>query len=323
MASPPLEAAPGTGRSPRITVFIRRLTALPFWRFVAAVCYSMRISTLVIAAVSLSAPSVSAQCRPPKDSHEARLLAFYAAPIVFSAGPGAIGLPPGAVRLSGEGVFVPTPGADIQRTSYCYAGKPNHTNLTSFFGRPRLAVGLPYGFGVELSYLPPITFADATPNLFWGALSFNRAVRDNLDVTLRAHVTSGVVYGPITCPKSALQQSDATQPCYGTTPSHDAFRPHMYGGELVAAFHPGGRDSRVQLTGGLGANALRPRFRVDFTNSLGVTDNTAIAVDLTRFTGFAAATVKITARCDVSAEGYASFGDLATVRGLVGCRLLH
>ena len=278
---------------------------------------------LILAAAALAAQGASAQCRPPKDSHEARLLAFYSAPIVFSTDPGTIGLPAGAVRVSGEGVLIPTPSANIQRTTICYDGKPNHTNLTPFFGRPRLAIGLPYGFGVEVSYLPPITFDDATPNLVWGALSYTHPIHDNIDVMVRTHFTSGLVHGPITCPKSALQQTDPTAPCYGTTPSHDTFHPSMYGGELLASFWPAGRGSRLQLTAGLGANALQPRFNVDFTNSLGVADHTAVAVDLSRMTALAAATLHLSSRCDVSAQGYASVGDLVTVRGMLGCSLIR
>jgi hypothetical protein len=278
---------------------------------------------LLTATAFCAARMVSAQCMPPHDSHEARLLAFYSVPIVFSADPATIGLPSGAVRLSGEGVFVPTPSAALQETKYCYAGKPEHTSLTPFFGRPRLAIGLPHGFGVEVSYLPPITIADATPNLAWAALWFSHAMSDNIDVTMRAHLTSGVVHGPITCPHNALQQQDSTAPCYGTTESRDEFRPDMYGGELMASMSPGGRASRVQVSAGVGVNALRPRFQVGFTNSLGVTDHTAILVNLTRVTGFAAATVRLSARCDVSTQGYASFGDVATLRGMVGCRLIR
>ena len=36
------------------------------------------------ALAGLAATSVNAQCRPPANSHEARLLAFYEAPLVFS-----------------------------------------------------------------------------------------------------------------------------------------------------------------------------------------------------------------------------------------------
>jgi hypothetical protein len=273
------------------------------------------------ATLCLSGRAALGQCRPPHDSHEARLLAFYSVPIVFSTDPGTIGLPAGAIRLSGEGVYVPTPSAELQQTSDCYAGKPDHTNLTPFFGRLRLAIGLPHGFGAEVSYLPPITFADATPNLGWAALWFSHAVSENVDVTVRANMTTGVVHGPITCPQNALQQQDPTAPCYGTAVSRDAFRPDMFGGEFLASMSPGGRTSRLKLSAGVGANALRPRFQVDFTNLGGATDRTAILVNLSRVTGFAAATLRVSSRCDVSTQGFASFGDVATIRGIVGCAL--
>ena len=41
-------------------------------------------SITLFALAGLVATSVEAQCRPPANSHEARLLAFYEAPLVFS-----------------------------------------------------------------------------------------------------------------------------------------------------------------------------------------------------------------------------------------------
>ena len=44
-----------------------------------------------------------AQCRPPANSNEARLLAFYEAPIVFSMADAPEKLASGAVRVDAEG----------------------------------------------------------------------------------------------------------------------------------------------------------------------------------------------------------------------------
>ena len=41
-------------------------------------------SIALLALAGLAATSVEAQCRPPANSHEARLLAFYEAPLAFS-----------------------------------------------------------------------------------------------------------------------------------------------------------------------------------------------------------------------------------------------
>lgn len=70
-------------------------------------------------------------------------------------------------------------------------------------------------------------------------------------------------------------------------------------------------------------NALRPRFRVGFSDLIGGTDRTPIVVNLTRFTGFAGAVVTLTSHCDASAQAFSSFSDVATVRAFVGCSLLR
>ena len=268
----------------------------------------------------LCAPSTFAQCRPPTDSHEARLLAFYSVPIVFSADAAALSLPAGAVRLSGEGVLVPTPSADLQRTDYCYTGRAENTSLTRFFGRPRLAVGLPMGFGVEASYLPRVTVSNATPNIGSAALWFTRTVNSDLLLTARAHGTVGVVKGPITCPRSALQQQNPGAPCYGANPSIDEFRPDMAGAELIASMSPA-TASRVKFSAGVGVNRLYPRFSVGFSDLTGGTDHTQITVNLTRVTALAGATISLSHRCDASAQAFTSFSDAATVRATLGCLL--
>ncbi|HEY5087473.1 MAG TPA: hypothetical protein VII66_08970 [Gemmatimonadaceae bacterium] len=268
----------------------------------------------------LCAPFARAQCRPPKNSHEARLLAFYSVPIVFSADAAALSMPSGALRLSGEGDLVPTPPAALQQTSDCFTSRAQNTNLSNFFGRPRIAVGLPGGLGFEASYLPPITIASATPNLGSAALWFTRAVNSSLLLTVRAHGTIGVVKGPITCSRRALQQTDAGSPCYGTSPSTDEFRPDMAGAELIASTNPI-RASRLRFSAGIGANELYPRFRVGFTSLSGATDHTRILVNLTRVTALGGATLSLSRRCDASAQAFTSLSDGATLRASIGCLL--
>lgn len=291
-----------------------------------AVCYCMlsrrRIQALVLsgALISLSASYASAQCRPPRNSHEAQLLAFYSVPIVFSADAAALSLPAGAVRIAGEGVYVPTASAALQHTDFCYTGRAENTSLTSFFGRPRLAVGLPGGFGAEISYLPPITVASATPNIGSAAFWFTHAVNSRFLLTARAHGTIGLVRGPITCPRSALQQQDSEAPCYGTSPSRDEFRPDMAGLEFVASSNPA-TARRIRFSAGVGVNQLYPRFKVGFTDLLGGTDHTQIVVNLTRITALAGASVMLTQRCDASAQLFSSPSDATTVRATLGCLL--
>lgn len=274
-----------------------------------------------LALAALAPTAVRAQCRPPANSHEARLLAFYSVPIAFSADPAAIEAPRGTVQLSVEGALVPKPSASLQHTEYCYTGRAENTQLTSLFGRPRLSVALPGGAGFELSYLPPITVQDATPNLFAAAAWVARPVAHGALIALRAHVTRGSVRGPITCPQSALQQSDANAPCYGSSPSRDEFRPTIFGAELLGMSRPLGPSGRVRASLGAGITVLRPQFRVGFADLLGGTDHTTIDVNLVRGVALAGLDARVSSRCTASAQGYASFTDATTVRAIVGCAL--
>lgn len=275
-----------------------------------------------LALLVLAPTVVRAQCHPPANSHEARLLAFFSVPIAFSADPAAIEQPQGTVRLAFEGALVPQPSATLQHTEYCYTGRAENTGLTRFFGRPRLSLSLPGGAGVEVSYLPPVTVEDATPNLFAAAAWIARPVAYGATLALRAHVTHGTVRGPITCPSSALQQSDPNGSCYGTSPSRDEFSPTIFGAELVGMSQPFAQG-RVRANLGVGVNVLRPHFRVGFSDLLGGVDHTTIDVNLVRGVALAGLDVRAGSRCTASAQGYASFTDAATVRAIVGCALLR
>lgn len=260
-----------------------------------------------------------AQCRPAPNSHEAKLLAFYSVPIVFSTDAPTAWLPAGDLRATLEGVVVPQPSAALQRTGECFTSKSEHTNLTPLFGRPRVALALPAGFLVEASYLPPVTVAGAQPNLFSAALSYQRHVGPLGSLVARWHVTAGDVRGAITCPASALQQTDSLSPCYGTKPSRDTFRPNMTGGEIGFTSSP--TAHLIAFNAGVGVNALHPRFRTGFTDGNGHVDHTLIVVDLTRVSAFVGATAFASRRCDLSGQVYSSPSDVTTVRLLGGCRL--
>lgn len=258
----------------------------------------------------------TAECRPPKDSAEAKLLAFFAAPIAFSPAGHAEPLPPGAIRLSFDATYVPRPRPSIRRSTYCQR-KDESTDLASVFPRPRLAVGLPGGFYLEGSYLPPITVMDATPNLGSLALGWTRALGTAAGtpparwLTLRAHATLGKVKGAITCAKDALQQADATQACYGDRPSEDTYKPNMFGGEGIYGFTISPRFSAYV---GAGYTALRPRFQVGFVSLSSGLDDTKVLVDLSRVSAFAGGKYALGGGVALTAELYSVPQDVTTFR---------
>lgn len=258
-----------------------------------------------------------AQCRPPKNSNEARLLAFYEAPIVFSqAAPPSV-MSAGSVWLGGEIIPVPTPSRELRRTGECFLDKTERTTLARIFGRPRIAFAPWRGVTVEASYVPPIKIEDAEPNLFSTAVSYTMPLRrvsmgGEPRLVFRAHGTLGSVRGPITCPRSALQQTSSTQPCYGSEPSHDTFKPQMFGVEASAGW--GTSISRLTGYAGAGVNFLRPRFQVGFTTGTGFVDNTEMEVDLTRLALFSGAAFHATQRIDLALQVYSVPADVTTFR---------
>ena len=69
-----------------------------------------------------------------------------------------------AVELS----YLP-PLSSEQRTAG--SDKPESTNLAPLFARPRIAASLPGGFGLEVSWIPPVRVFDVKANLYAGAIS--------------------------------------------------------------------------------------------------------------------------------------------------------
>jgi hypothetical protein len=200
-----------------------------------------------------------------------------------------------------EGAPVPVPSASLRRTVLCYQRSEQNTRLAPLFGRPRLSVGLPAGFSIEGSYLPPRTIEGATPALASIAIAHTQALpwtQGRARLAVRVHGTIGTVRGAITCARAALQTSDSSAPCFGTRPSRDTFRPNMCGVEAVVGVAVA--HDRVMLFGGGGATRLHPEFRVGFSDGLGASDETEILVRMTRAAIVGGITAHLTRAADVT-----------------------
>lgn len=269
------------------------------------------------------ARALRAQCRPGPSSNEARLLAFYSAPIAFSPAVAPELAPPGTAELGGELVPVPSPDGAIARTTVCFRANQQNTRLAPLFGRVRLALVLPAALRLELSAVPPITLWNAQPLLASMALSRTQRVgtlaRGIALAMVRVHATVGRVRGPITCPTSSLQQDDPSGPCYGRAPSRDIFRPNMLGAEISLARWSPGRRMGVYAGGGI--SWLRPRFQVGFADDNGFVDGTRVEVNLTRAALFGGATFRVSDRVVVGGEVYAVPADATTARLIAAYRL--
>ena len=279
------------------------------------------VATAVAAALgTIAFGAADAQCRPPASSHEARLLAFYEAPVLFSMGSAPERLAAGAVSIGGEAIPVPSPDPVLTHPSFCYQYTTNNTKLAPLFGRPRIVVGLPAGFAVEGSYVPPVSVSNARVTIGSLALARTQSIplgRGTIRLQLRAHGTLGRIHGPITCPRASLQLDAPAAPCYGTTPSRDSYDPRSLGVEAAAATRLGRLDAFV----GGGANRLDPRFRAGFTDAFGNVDNTTVDVALVRGVAFGGATLHLPHDLAVSGQLYVVPADVSTVRFGVAYRV--
>jgi len=281
-------------------------------------------SSAAIAVASALAAALPARaqtnptCRPPRESNEAKLLAFFATPIAFSPGGDVSTLKAGNVRLGLEATYVPSPSKEMQQPEACYGiKKTENTNLSPVFPRPRVTLGLPGGLLLEGSYLPPITVADAEPNL--GSVALMRptqlsgdAEHGAISLLLRAHATFGRVRGSITCPRKSLQNQDPNAACYGTDPSSDTYKPNMFGAE--AGLAKLGPESRWGAYASTGVTWLRPRFQVGFQYLGAAFDDTKIIVDMTRFAVGVGGWYRVATKAAILGELYSVPTDATTFR---------
>lgn len=272
----------------------------------------------VLATLALPARAARAQCSAPASSNEAKLLAFYAAPMMFTPAAAPESAPPWSARLGAEAVYIPGPASGIRRSNYCNT-KGENTELSPVFPRPRLALALPFGLAVEASYLPPVTVAGATPNVWSAALVTTQSLATPVRggtvwLSARAQVTQGTVRGAITCAEDALQTTDSLAPCYGTRRSRDTFHPNMGGVEGAVSWTSA--SGRFGWYGGGGWARLWPEFRVGFTDQRGVTDQTLVTVarPLSRGIAYIGGSYTPAAPIRLSAQLFTSPSDLTTLR---------
>ncbi len=285
----------------------------------------MRRGLVVAAMLCAVVADVDAQCKVSGSSNEGKLLAFYTAPIVFSMATAPTVTTAGSIRFGAEGEYVPKPDPALERTGACFTQKSEQTSLSPAFGRPRITIGVPLGFSVELAYLPPITIARATPNLFSFAVAhashYSFGPATGTTIMVRGHGTFGSVKGAITCPSRSLQQTAPSSPCYGSEPSNDTFHPDMFGGEIAAGVTP--TSHAFSLYAGVGANRIDPHFQVGFTDANGNVDNTEVQLNtpLMRAAVFGGVTVIVRGVFDIGAQIYSVPSDATLVKLNGGFRL--
>lgn len=260
--------------------------------------------------LALAGPAAAQDCYPAPGSNEAEMFAIMSVPLAFAPAGRVGALPRGALQGGLEISVLPRIDARTATPLTCRPGKgPENTNLLPVLPRPRLGVGLPAGFELELSWVPPLRVEGVKANLFGVALGRRFPAGPSLAFTLRGHATVGTIRAPITCDAAAL--ADSTSECFGGQLSDDAYRPNIFGGDLTAAW---AAAPRVDLYVGGGYNVLHPRFQVHFTNSAGEVDRRRVSVDLHRAVVFGGMTWLATPGLAVSGEAYAAPKDAVTGR---------
>lgn len=259
---------------------------------------------------------------------------YYSSTIAFSP----IGVPYGTVRRSAMAVaaggatsrleaavevsYLPRLST-AQRTTG--SDKPEATNLAPVFARPRVALRLPAGLGLEASWIPPVRVFDVKANLFGGALSRSFGT-SNVRVIPRVSFLTGRVEGPITCNRETANERGGdlvtyySFVCYGNN-SRDYFEPRHVSGELLVARSVARGRWEPYVT--VGARGERTRFDVGVIRQDGSRDpdNPVLEVRTTRAYGAAGTSWLAFRRTRLAAELYYAPGSAFTVRGLAGLRL--
>jgi len=266
---------------------------------------------------------------------EAKLMLYYSSTVAFSP----LGVPfgaerPSAMRLATGGItsrfeaaveisYLPELSLEQRTTG---SDKPEATNLAPVFARPRLGARLPGGFGLELSWIPPVRVFDVKANLFAGALSRSFTLPAQHRLIPRVSVLAGRVEGPITCNHETAAEGDAALAtyfslvCYGND-SRDYFEPTHLSGELMLARTSSG--GRWQPYVSAGARAERTRFDVGVIRRDGARDQDQpiLEVKTTRAYGTVGTSWLGIPRARIAAELYYAPGSAFTARALAGLRL--
>lgn len=261
----------------------------------------------------LAVPAVAwaqGDCFPDKDSHEAQAFGIFSVPLAFAPAGAPEQLEPWHVRIAIEASYLPNIDDSTATPTVCRPGKEaENMDFGALFPRPRVSLGLPSGFILEASYIPPISVNEAEPSLFGFALG-KRFVMGGMTLGIRGHATVGVVHAPVTCDDDALE--DPISECFNGTKSNDEYHPNIFGADASLGWSLGGGRFKPYL--GAGFNVLHPRFRVNFTNQFDQVDRRRVEVDLNRAVLFAGATWSPSERFGVSGQIYSAPTDAVTGR---------
>jgi len=210
------------------------------------------------AQVSLDTREELARARP-----EAWALRWHAAALAPSSfGPVEPG-PARRIELALDLAGLPTLSTE-QRTIGFNGTKTEDLNRAPVAARARAVFGLPAGFALDLSWLPPVTVDGARGNLVAVGVARSLLEFGTLRLTPRLWFQTGTVEGDFVCPGDAAAAGDdpVANPYGCARPSEDRIDLDQAGLDLALAWSPRPHPQLATWIA-ISARALDSTFRVD------------------------------------------------------------
>lgn len=131
---------------------------------------------------------------------------------------------PGTIEFGLETAWVPSL-SEVERTVGFNGTKTEDLNKTPFFARPRMEIGLPHRWSLQLSYLPPVEVFDVKPNLLAAAIGRPLYRSELWAAGMRVSGQYGSIEGDFTCSEEdAAAGSDLQRNPFGCeVPSEDEY----------------------------------------------------------------------------------------------------
>ena len=169
--------------------------------------------------------------------------------------------------------------SEAERTVGFNGTKTEDLNRTSFFGRPRLEIGLPAKLTLAVSWVPPIEINDVKPNLWSVALGRPVAKTARWRFGVRLFGQAGTLSGDFTCPRAEAEAGDDLElnPFECEAASTDEMEIRSGSVEFGGAYKVGDGDA-FEPYFGVGGNWLDLEFQVNARYN-NIIDHTRLLTD--------------------------------------------
>ncbi len=207
------------------------------------------------------------------DAPESWAMKYFASVSLFTGLGAPKDVEPGSVSIGLEGGHVPQLSESERRVGFD-GTKVEDLNKTEVFGRPRVLVGLPAGWSLEASWLPPVEMFGVEPELY--GLSVGRPVWRGAAarVGLRLALQYATFEGDLTCSSDEL---GGPNPFQCEAPSRDLLTARSGSLEASAAW-PLGAEGRLEPFLTVIGSHLNLDFQVDALYA-GIHDTTRLHTD--------------------------------------------